>query len=66
MPKMKSCKSIAKRVRVTKSGKVKRFGMGKRHMLSSKNGNWRRKKRLGTFINKVDEKKIRTALANYR
>ena len=43
MPKQKTSKSLAKRVKVTKTGKVKRRKSGKGHLLTGKNANRRRK-----------------------
>ncbi len=42
MPKLKTNKSVAKRVRVTKNGKVVRNRPGRRHLLSCKNSKRRR------------------------
>ncbi|HON45581.1 MAG TPA: 50S ribosomal protein L35, partial [Planctomycetota bacterium] len=36
MPKLKTNKSVAKRVRVTKTGKILRNKQGRRHLLSNK------------------------------
>lgn len=44
MPKMKTNRSIAKRFRVTKKGKVKRYRAGGSHLLSHKRAS--RKRRL--------------------
>jgi large subunit ribosomal protein L35 len=44
MPKLKTNRSIAKRFKVTKKGKVKRFRAGGSHLLSHKRAN--RKRRL--------------------
>ena len=44
MPKLKTNKSAAKRLRVTKNGKIKRFRAGKRHLLSSKSTKRKRRK----------------------
>lgn len=62
MPKMKTCKSISKRVRLSASGKVKRYGIGRRHLLSSKTTKRKRILRKGKMIVGSDVKKIRQAL----
>lgn len=36
MPKMKTNKGVAKRVKVTKNGKIKRSRAGRRHLLACK------------------------------
>lgn len=45
MPKLKTKKSIAKRMKITKSGKVKRRKPFGRHYKAGKSGNRRRKVR---------------------
>jgi large subunit ribosomal protein L35 len=45
MPKLKTNRSIAKRFRVTKKGKVKRFRAGGSHLLSHKKASRKRKLR---------------------
>jgi large subunit ribosomal protein L35 len=62
MPKMKTCKSIAKRVKITGRGKVKRYGMGKRHLMSAKTSNKLRRMRRHSMIAGADIKKIKIAL----
>jgi large subunit ribosomal protein L35 len=42
MPKLKTKKSIKKRMRFTKTGKIKRYKAGRRHLMSGKSGNKRR------------------------
>jgi large subunit ribosomal protein L35 len=62
MPKLKSNRSLAKRVRVTKTGKVKRFRAGTRHLLAHKRS--KRKRILGrsVIVAKVDERTFRKLL----
>ncbi|MFH1201459.1 MAG: 50S ribosomal protein L35 [Candidatus Omnitrophota bacterium] len=48
MPKLKTRKSLAKRVRMTASGKIKHLSAYGRHMLSKKSA--RRKRRLGQAV----------------
>jgi large subunit ribosomal protein L35 len=50
MPKLKTKKSIRKRMKFTKSGKVKRFKAGRRHLMSGKSGNKRRHLRKSTLV----------------
>lgn len=42
MPKQKTNKSAAKRFKVTKNGKVRRFKAGRRHLMSVKPGKKKR------------------------
>ena len=42
MPKLKTKKSVAKRMKITKTGKVKRRKPGGRHYKAHKNGSTRR------------------------
>ncbi len=45
MPKMKTKKSISKRIKVTGTGKLMRFKAGRRHLLVRKNAKRRRQLR---------------------
>jgi len=45
MPKLKTNRSAKKRLRITKSGKIKHFKAGRRHLLTRKSS--KRKRRLG-------------------
>ena len=45
MPKMKTKKSVAKRVKVTGTGKLMRYKAGRRHLLVRKNAKRRRQLR---------------------
>jgi len=62
MPKMKTKKNARKRLRVTKSGKIKCYRAGRRHLLTSKRG--KRKRYLGkpTYLAKGDEKVVKLML----
>lgn len=62
MPKQKTHKGLAKRVRVTKTGKVLRGKAGGRHLLSSKTGKRKRKLRGKTTVAAVDSARIKRAL----
>jgi large subunit ribosomal protein L35 len=50
MPKIKSNRSIAKRFKVTKTGKVRRFHANSSHLLSGKKASRRRKLRKAGLI----------------
>lgn len=62
MPKLKTSKSVRKRVRFTKSGKIKHFKAGRRHLLTGKRS--KRKRFLGkaAYVSKGEEKAIRALL----
>ena len=45
MPKLKTSKSVQKRIRITKTGKAKHFRAGKSHLLTGKRS--KRKRLLG-------------------
>ncbi|MBU1887598.1 MAG: 50S ribosomal protein L35 [Candidatus Omnitrophica bacterium] len=50
MPKLKTNKSASKRLRLTKSGKLKRWRQGKRHLATSKSSNRKRKLRKSVLV----------------
>lgn len=62
MPKLKTRKSAAKRVKRTGTGKYRHFRAGKRHILTKKNA--KRKRRLGKDapVQKSDQRRVRAAL----
>ena len=62
MPKLKSNKGARKRIRITKSGKIKHFKAGRRHLLGGKRS--KRKRLLGraAYVSKADESAIRLLL----
>jgi large subunit ribosomal protein L35 len=63
MPKMKTNKSVASRVRVTKNGKILRRRTGCRHLMTGKSGNKKRKMRKPTPVIASNwKKKIKIAL----
>ncbi len=62
MPKLKTNKGARKRFRLTKSGKVKRYKAGKRHLLARKKHKRKRNLAQGTLVDKTFEKKIRHLL----
>ncbi|MFA5889401.1 MAG: 50S ribosomal protein L35 [Actinomycetota bacterium] len=62
MPKMKTHRAAAKRLRVTGSGKIVRKRSNFRHILEKKSS--KRKRRLGriALVNKADVRRARTLL----
>ncbi len=64
MPKIKTRKSVAKRVKVTGSGKLKRMKMysGCTHIRSSKSPKRVRSYRKPVIVSKSDEKRIRALI----
>jgi len=62
MPKQKTRKSITRRFRVTKSGKVLRRQGFKRHLNAKKSRSKKRKLKKTIVTNKIYAKKIRKAL----
>lgn len=63
MPKLKTKKSIKKRMKFTKNGKIKRFKAGRRHLMTTKNGNKKRKMRRPALIPKCQMKVLTQLLA---
>jgi len=64
MPKMKTRRAAHKRMRVLKSGKVKRWKAGKSHILQHKSPKQRRRLRGGLIVSKVDQHKAERLLPN--
>ncbi len=62
MPKMKTRKSVAKRVKVTAKGKFKKHMPGRGHLLSTKSGKRIRRGRKATLVSKNFEKQVRRLL----
>lgn len=62
MPKMKTRKAFAKRVRLTASGKVKRAHANRSHLLSHRSRNRKRRLRRPDYISAVDEERIKRLL----
>jgi len=62
MPKLKSHRGTAKRFRVTKNGKVKRWRSGARHLLLCKTSKRLRKLRKGLMCHPSDAKRVRILL----
>ena len=59
MPKMKTKRAAAKRLRKTASGKLKRAGGWKQHKLEGKEPKRRRRLRKAKPISKADEKRMK-------
>ncbi len=62
MPKLKSKKSVSKRVKVTKTGKVKFAKANRRHILTSKAHKRKRQLRGGAILTKADEARVKIML----
>lgn len=62
MPKMKTNKSAAKRFKMTASGKIKRASANRRHNLSNRTMDQKRRLRGVQLVHERDEKPIRLLL----
>ena len=62
MPKQKTRKGVAKRIRVTKTGKIVRRKAGRRHLLSNKSRKRKRQLRTTTTVAQADKKRMKRAL----
>ncbi|MBI3617295.1 MAG: 50S ribosomal protein L35 [Candidatus Omnitrophica bacterium] len=62
MPKLKTNKSVAKRFRLTKSGKIKKRSARRGHLLGKRVRKAKRKLRQSSYVAAVDAKKIRRLL----
>ena len=62
MPKMKTKKSIAKRFKITKNGKVKRYMAFKNHLKFHKSKNAKRSFRKGAIAVKGDARRIKVMM----
>jgi large subunit ribosomal protein L35 len=62
MPKIKTRKSVAKRFKKTKKGKVKREKAYRAHILTKKSSKRKRQLRKSTYVSKADEKRIKEML----
>ena len=63
MPKMKPNKGLKKRVKLTKTGKIKRSKARRSHLMTSKNGKRVRHLRRGGQVSSVEMVKIKRMLA---
>jgi len=59
MPKMKTRKGVAKRFKLTGSGRIKRSQANKRHILTKKSAKRKRQLRGSTLVAAVDEARIK-------
>ena len=59
MPKQKTHRGAAKRLSVTKSGKIKRAQAYKSHILNKKSTKRKRNLRKGTYVSASEQKNIR-------
>ena len=55
---VKTRKAVAKRFKVTATGRVKRRSAGMRHLLSAKSSKRRRKLGMGAMVHKSDEQRV--------
>jgi large subunit ribosomal protein L35 len=62
MPKMKTHRGAAKRVKKTGTGKLKRMRAFKSHILTKKTQKRKRRLRKSTLVSKADHKKLNTIL----
>jgi large subunit ribosomal protein L35 len=62
MPKLKTSRSVAKRFKMTKSGKIKKTQAGRRHILGKKARKRKRKLRQKSYLSPVEAQKIRRLL----
>jgi large subunit ribosomal protein L35 len=62
MPKMKTHRGAAKRIKKTSTGKLKRMRAYKSHILNKKTTKRKRRLRQATLISKADEKRVRRML----
>lgn len=62
MPKMKTNKGAAKRLRKTGSGKLKRGKQNRRHILTKKTPKRKRQLRKDALVSKADEKRMQRLL----
>ena len=62
MPKQKTRKGLAKRIRVTRTGKVVRSKAGRRHLLSGKSRKRKRHLRAKVTMGRADAARTKKAL----
>ena len=58
MPKMKTNRAAAKRLKRTGTGKIKRMRANKSHILTKKSTKRKRRLRTATLVAKADEKRM--------
>jgi len=62
MPKLKTSKSVRKRMRITRKGKIKHFRAGKGHLLTSKTGKRKRFLCKAALVSSAEKKIIEKLL----
>jgi large subunit ribosomal protein L35 len=62
MPKLKTSKSVQKRMRFTKTGKIKHFKSGKSHLLTGKRAKRKRLLSKAGYVSKGDARAIKKLL----
>jgi len=62
MPKLKTNKSAAKRLRITKTGKIKKRNAGRQHILGKKTRKHKRQLRQPGYLSETDAKRVRRLL----
>lgn len=64
MPKQKTHSGAKKRFKLKKSGKIKRNKQNRRHILTKKSQDRKRRLRKATYVSKADEKTIKGMLSS--
>lgn len=62
MPKMKTNRAAAKRLRASGSGRVRRGKAGKSHLMRGKSSNRLRKLKKNNMVDSADEKRVKLLL----
>ncbi len=62
MPKLKTNRALYKRLRFTKTGKLKKRSAGRQHILGKKTRKRKRNLRRNSYLSQVDAKKLRRLL----
>jgi len=62
MPKLKTNRALYKRLRLTKSGKLKKRSTGRQHILGKKTRKRKRNLRKNSYLSQGDAKKLRRLL----
>jgi large subunit ribosomal protein L35 len=62
MPKLKTRKGVAKRFRITKSGRIKKRSANRGHLLSKRSTKRKRRLRKGGYVSATQERMIRRLL----
>ena len=62
MPKMKTNRGAAKRLRKTGTGKIRRMRVNKSHILTKKSQKRKRRLRTATLVSKSDQKRMKQLL----